>query len=81
MKMARDLLRFVQSVNFDNNISNSFVPLEHFKGQQLKDAVTCSQKVASLKPLKEDGVNARLSVTDGEIWRLGETTDSVVELL
>ena len=80
MKMARDLVRFVQSVNFAN-ISNNFVSLEHFKGQQLKDAVTCSQKVASLEPLKEDNVSARISVTDEETRRLGEVTNSVVELL
>ena len=79
--MARDLFRFVQSVNLTNNISNNFVSLEHFKGQQLTDAVTCSRKVASLEPLKEDHVSARFSVTDEEIRRLGETTDSVVELL
>ena len=75
--MARDLFWFVQSVN----ISSNFVSFEHFKGQQLKEAVTCSQKVASLEPLKEDDVRARLSVTDEEIRRLGGTTDSVVELL
>ena len=78
MKMARDLDRLVQSVNIANNISNNFVSLEHFKGQQLKDAVICSQKI-SLKPLKED-VSARLSVTDEETRRLGEATNSVVEL-
>ena len=59
--MARDLFRFVQSVNFANNISNNFVSLEHFKGQQLTDVVTCS-----LEPLKEDYVSARLSVADEE---------------
>ena len=79
MKMARDLLRVVQSVNFAENISN-FVSLEHFKGQKLEDAITCSQKIASLR-LKEDDVSARLSVTDEETRRLGEATNCVVELL
>ena len=81
--MARDLFRLVQSVNFSDNI----VSLENFKGQQLEDAVNCSQKVASLEPLKEDDVRVPLSalssVTDdeSEIRRLGEATVSVVELL
>ena len=79
--MARDLVRVVQSVNFANSISNNYVSLEHFKGQQLKDAITYSQKIASLMPLKEDDISARLSVTDEEIRRLGEATNSVVELL
>ena len=79
--MTRDLVRVVQSVNLANNISNNFVSLEHFKGQQLEDAITCSQKIASLKPLKEDDVSARLSVTDEETRRLGEATSTVVELL
>ena len=30
--------------------------MEHFRGQQLEDAVNCSQKFACLGPLKEDGV-------------------------
>ena len=50
--MARDLYRLVPSVNFPDN----FVPMEHFRGQQLEDAVNCSQKFACLRPLKEDGV-------------------------
>ena len=79
--MASDLVRVVQSVNFAHNISNNFVSLEHFKGQQLEDAIACSQKITSLKPLKEDDVSARLSVTDEETRRLGEATNSVVELL
>ena len=49
-KMARDLSRLVPSVNFSNN----FVSMEHFRGHKLEDAVNCSQKFASLKPLKED---------------------------
>ena len=61
--------------------SSNFVPLEHFKGQQLKDAINCSLKVASLEPLKKNDVTAPLSVTDEETRRLGEATDSVVELL
>ena len=50
-KMARDLSRLlVPSVNFSNN----FVSMEHFRGHKLEDAVDCSQKFASLRPLKED---------------------------
>ena len=75
--MARDLFRLVQSVKFSCNI----VALEHFKGQQLEDAVNCSQEVASLKPLKKDDVGLPPSETDEEIRRLGEATDSVVELM
>ena len=76
--MARDLFRLVHSVNFFNSI----VPLEHFKGQQLEDAVSCSQKVTSLKPLKnDDDVSVPLPVTDEESRRLGGVTDSVVELV
>ena len=48
--MARELFRLVSSVNFPDN----FVSMEHFRGQQLEDAVNCSQKFASLRPLKED---------------------------
>ena len=77
MKMACDLLQFAQSVNF----ASSIVSLEHFKGQKLQDAVACSQKVASLELLKKDDVSARFSVTDKEARRLGEATNSVVELL
>ena len=77
-EMARDLFRLVQSMNF----SNTIVALEHFKGQQLEDAVNCSQKLASPKPRKkDDDVSDSLSVTDEETRRLGEATDSVVELL
>ena len=50
--MARDLYRLVPSGNF----SNDFVSMEHFRGQQLQDFVKCSQKFASLRSLKEDGV-------------------------
>ena len=49
-KMARDLSQLVPSVNFSNN----FVSMEHFRGHKLEDAVNCSQKFASLRPLKED---------------------------
>ena len=78
MKMARDPFRLVQFMKFSRDI----VALEHFKGQQLEDAVNCSQKIASLKPLKNDeDVSVSLSVTYEETRRLGETTDSVVELL
>ena len=48
--MARDLSRLVPSVNFSNN----FVSMEHFRGHKLEDAVNCSQKFSSLRPLKED---------------------------
>ena len=50
LKMARDLFRLVPSVNFPDN----FVPMEHLRGQQLEDVVNCSQKFASLRPLKEN---------------------------
>ena len=50
--MARDLFRLVPSVNFSNN----FVSMEHFRGHKLEDAVNCSQKFASLRPLKKDSV-------------------------
>ena len=49
-KMARDLSRLVPSVNFSNN----FVSMEHFRGHKLEDAVNCSQKSASLRPMTED---------------------------
>ena len=75
--MARDPFRLVQSVNFSSNI----VSLEHFNGQQLEDAVNCSQKLASLKPPKKGDVGARLSVAEEETRRLGEATDNVKELL
>ena len=35
--------------------------MEHFRGQQLQDAVNCSQKFASFRPLKEDNVATPLS--------------------
>ena len=116
--MALDLSRLVPSVNFSNN----FVSMEHFRGQQLEDAVNCSQMFASLRPLKEDTgampfseyccVHPQLQLTlfckqcgmeicrecattrhrrhrytasslkiHEETRRLGEATDSVVELL
>ena len=55
--MARDLYRLVPSGDFSNN----FVSLEHFRGQQLQDAVNCSQKFATVRPLKEDSVAAAFS--------------------
>ena len=55
--MARDLYRLVPSCNFSNN----FVSMEHFRGQQLQDAVNCSQKFATFRPLKEDYVATPLS--------------------
>ena len=45
------------SVNFSNN----FVSMEHFRGQQLQDAVNCSQKFATVRTLKEDSVAMPLS--------------------
>ena len=75
--MARDLFRLVSSMGSSSN----FVLLEHFRGQHLEDAVNCSQEVASLEPLKKDDVTAPLFVTDEETRKLGEATDSVVELL
>ena len=50
--MARELICLVQSVNFSDN----FVSMEHFRGQQLEDAVNCSQNFASIRPLKENSV-------------------------
>ena len=57
--MARDLFGLVQrpSVTFSNN----FVSMEHFRGQQLQDAINFSQKFASLRLLKEDSVATPLS--------------------
>ena len=53
--MARDLYRLV-------HFSNDFVSMEHFRGQQLQDAVNCSQKFATFRPLlKEDNVATPLS--------------------
>ena len=51
-KMAHELFRVAPAVNFSDNL----VSMEHFRGQQLQDAVNCSQKFASLRPLKEDSV-------------------------
>ena len=50
--MAHDLYRLVPSLN----LSTSLVSMEHFRGQQLQDAVLCSQKLATFKLLKEGGV-------------------------
>ena len=78
--MARDLFRLVSSMDCSNN----FVSLEHFTGQQLEDAVNCAQKFGSLKPLKKDDVGnfgTPLFAPNEETRRLGEATDSVVELL
>ena len=55
--MARDLFRLVQSVNFSYN----YVSMEHFRGHKLEDAVNCSQKFASIRPLKEDTAATPLS--------------------
>ena len=55
--MARDLYRLVSSCNF----SNDCVSMEYFRGQQLQDAVNCSQKFATFRPLKEDDVATPLS--------------------
>ena len=80
LKMARDLFRLVSSMDYSNN----FVSLEHLTGQQLEDAINCSQKFASLKPLKKDDVGnfgSPLFAPNEDTRRLGEATDSVVELL
>ena len=118
LKMTRDLFRLIRPVNFSNN----FVSMEHFRGHKLEDAVNCSQKFASLRPLKKDtaatpfseycsfhpqlklslfckqcGVEICRECTTTrhrrhkytassdkiheEIRRLGEATDSMVELL
>ena len=50
--MARDLFGLVPRPSFA--FSNNFVSMEHFRGQQLEDAVNCSQKFASLRTPKED---------------------------
>ena len=57
--MACDLYRLVPSVNFSNNFVH--VSMEHFRGQQLQDAVNCSQKFATVRPLKKDSVATPLS--------------------
>ena len=49
VKMARDLYRLVPSGNF----SNDFVSMEHFRGQQLQDAVNCSQNFDTFRSPKE----------------------------
>ena len=55
--MARDLYRLVPSGNFFND----FVSMEQFRGQQLQDAVNCSQKFATFRPPKDDNVATSLS--------------------
>jgi len=63
---------------------NNLVSLEHFTGLQLKEAVNCTQKFASLKPLKKDddgNFGTPPFAPNEEIRRLGEATDCVVELL
>ena len=54
LEMARDHFR----------LEDNFVPLEHFRDQQLQDAVNCSQKSATFRHtgrLKEDNVATPLS--------------------
>ena len=116
--MARDLYRVVSPRNYSNN----FVALEHFRGEQIEDAVNCSQKFGSLAPMKKNTGDTPLSdycfhhpqmkldlfckqcgmdvcaecisirhrgheytalsdKINEERWRLGEATDSLVELL
>ena len=57
MKMSRELFRLMPTLNFPKD----FVSMEHFRGQQLEDAVNCSQNFTSLRPLKEDTVAAYCS--------------------
>ena len=55
--MASDLFQLLSSVShLDNTVS-----MEHFRGQQLQDAVNCSQKFATVRTLKEDCVATPLS--------------------
>ena len=44
LKMARDISRLLPCVNFSNN----FASMEYFRGQQLEDAINCSQKFTAL---------------------------------
>ena len=44
--MARDLFNFPY-----NHVS---IAMEHFRGQQLEDSISCSKKFASIRPVKED---------------------------
>ena len=53
--MARNLSRVLPCVNFSSN----FVPMEYFRGQQLEDAINCSQKFTAL--LKNDITGTPLS--------------------
>ena len=53
--MARDLCRVLPCVNFSSN----FVSMEYFRGQQLEDAINCSQKFTAL--LKNDITGTPLS--------------------
>ena len=53
--MARDISRLLPCVNFSNNS----VSMEYFRGQQLEDAINCSQKFTAL--LKNDNTGTPLS--------------------
>ena len=114
--MARNLFRLVPPVSFSNN----FVSMEYFRGQQLQDAIICSQNFIALlekddndMPLseccsihpqmkldlfcKQCGVDVCRECTTTshgghrciassdkihkETRRVGDTTDSMVELL
>ena len=44
LKMASDISRMLPCVNFSSN----FVTMEYFRGQQLEDAISCSQKFTAL---------------------------------
>ena len=54
-KMARDHSRLLRCENFFSN----FVSMEYFRGQQLEDAINCSQKFTAL--LKNDITGTPLS--------------------
>ena len=53
--MARELCRVLPCVNFSSNL----VSMEYFRGQQLEDAINCSQKFTAL--LKNDITGTPLS--------------------
>ena len=55
--MARETFRLLPSMNFSNN--NNSVPMEYFRGQQLEEAINCSQKFTAL--LKKDVSDTPLS--------------------
>ena len=105
-KMARESFPLLPFANFSSNL----VSMEYFSGQQLEDAIKCSQKFTTLlendsnnTPLseccsvhpqmrlelyyKQCGVDVCRECTTTrhriheETRRLGETTESVVELL